>query len=116
MARPLLRQKEKQRRTAAPIGDERAHPLQPLCGEGTSSMAQTERNDPETQYSDAPGTRALTKGSLAIVAAFGLALVAFIAAAFGLLPALVLLVFAIPLGIWGKNKLAANDRQIRPQS
>jgi hypothetical protein len=79
-------------------------------------MAETETNDPETQYSDAPGTRALTKGSVAIGAAFIVGLVALVLAAFGLLPALVLLAVAIPLGVWGKNKLAANQRQIRPQS
>ena len=78
--------------------------------------ARIESNDPETQYSDAPGTRALEKGSIAILVAVLLALVAFILAAFGLLPALALLIIALPLGVWGKNKLAANQRQIRPQS
>jgi hypothetical protein len=79
-------------------------------------MAGIESNDPETQYSDAPGTRALEKGSVAILVASLLALLAFVLAAFGLLPALGLLVFALPLGLWGKNKLAVNERQIRPQS
>jgi hypothetical protein len=79
-------------------------------------MARIESNDPETQYSDAPGTRALEKGFVAIVVAALLGLLAFVLAAFGLLPALALLAIAIPLGIWGKNKLAANQRQIRPQS
>jgi hypothetical protein len=83
---------------------------------GQTGMARTETNDPETQYSDAPGTRALTKGSVAIVVALITGLIAFILAAFGLLPALVLLVVAIPLGVWGKNKLAANQQQIGPQS
>ena len=79
-------------------------------------MPGTESNDPETQYSDSPGTRALTKGSLAIVCAIAVAVVAFVLAAFGILPALVLLVIAVPLGVWGKNELAANQRQIGPQS
>jgi hypothetical protein len=79
-------------------------------------MARTETNDSENQYSDAPGTRALAKGSVAIAIAVGLAVVAFVLAAFGLLPALVLLAVAIPLGVWGKNKISANERQIGPQS
>ena len=82
----------------------------------TADMDQTETNDSETQYSDAPGTRALTKGTIAIATAFIVGLVALVLAAFGLLPALALLAIAIPLGVWGKSKLAANQQQIRPQS
>jgi hypothetical protein len=78
-------------------------------------MDLTERNDPETQYSDAPGTRALTKGSLAVISAIVLGVLSFGLAAFGLLPALVLLVVAIPLGRWGSRKLRANEHQIPPQ-
>jgi hypothetical protein len=79
-------------------------------------MARAESNDPETQYSDAPGTRALAKGSIAMVVAGGMALLALVLAAFGPVPALALLAIAIPLGVWGKNKLSANQRRIRPQS
>lgn len=79
-------------------------------------MAERETNDEETQYSDAPGTRALTKGSIAILSAFLVGLVALVLAALGLLLALVLLGVAIPLGVWGKNGLSVNQGQIRPES
>jgi hypothetical protein len=77
-------------------------------------MAQFESNDPDTGYSDAPGTRALVKGWAALTSAVLLTLVALIAAALSVLPALALLLVAIPLGVWGSHELKANEPQIRP--
>lgn len=76
-------------------------------------MARIESNDPDTGYSDPPGTRALVKGWLALVVAFSLGLVSLVAASFGILPALVLLFAAVPLGVWGSGKLKKNQPQIR---
>jgi Flp pilus assembly protein TadB len=80
----------------------------------TTEMAHTESNDPDTGYSDAPGTRALVKGWAAFTLAVLLCLISLIAASLGVLPALVLLVAAVPLGIWGSHELKQNARQIRP--
>jgi hypothetical protein len=77
-------------------------------------MARIESNDPDTGYSDAPGTRALVKGWAALTSSVLLTLVALTAAALSVLPALVLLLIAIPLGVWGSHKLKANEPQIRP--
>lgn len=77
-------------------------------------MARTETNDSTTGYSDAPGTRALVKGGAALVVAVLLSLVSLIAASLGVLPALVLLLVAVPLGVWGSHKLKKNEPQIRP--
>jgi Flp pilus assembly protein TadB len=77
-------------------------------------MARFETNDSDTGYSDAPGTRALVKGSAALGVAVMLGLVSLIAASLGVLPALVLLLLAVPLGVWGSHKLKRNERQIRP--
>jgi hypothetical protein len=76
-------------------------------------MAQLETNDPETGYSDAPGTRAAIKGWGAIATGSLLGLLALVAAAFGILPALILLLLAVPLALWGSNKLKRNAPQIR---
>ena len=78
-------------------------------------MDLRERNDTETQYSDPPGIRALVKGSVATAAGILLTLLAVIAASFGVLPALVLLIGTIPLSIWGVRKMRRNDRQITEQ-
>jgi hypothetical protein len=77
-------------------------------------MASTETNDSDTGYSDAPGTRALVKGGAALAVSILLSLVSLIAASLGVLPALVLLFGAVPLGVWGSHKLKKNEPQIRP--
>jgi Flp pilus assembly protein TadB len=77
-------------------------------------MARFETNDSDTGYSDAPGTRALVKGSAALGVAVLLSLVSLVAASLGVLPALVLLLVSIPLGVWGSHKLKRNEPQIRP--
>lgn len=79
-------------------------------------MVSAEHNDPDTGYSDPPGTRALLKGSAALVVAVLVGLGAFVLAAFGIVPALVLLFAAVPLGVWGVKKLRRNERQIRPEA
>lgn len=79
-------------------------------------MASYESNDPDTGYSDTPGTRALVKGWAAIVVGTLIGGLSLIAASFGVLPALVLLLLvALPLGIWGSSKLKKNEPQIRPE-
>jgi hypothetical protein len=77
-------------------------------------MARTESNDPDTGYSDTPGTRALVKGGAALIVSVVLSLISLIAASLGVLPALVLLLAAVPLGVWGSHKLKKNEPQIRP--
>lgn len=79
-------------------------------------MTLSERNDPETAYSDPPGKRALAKGSIAYAVGILIGVLALFLASLSLLPALGLLIIAIPLGIWGKKKLQHNERQIRTQS
>jgi hypothetical protein len=79
-------------------------------------MDLSERNDSETEYNDAPGTRAMAKGSLALMAGMTLGLIAFVLAAFGLLPALLLLLVAVPLGRWGSKKLKANESRLPPSA
>jgi hypothetical protein len=76
-------------------------------------MARYESNDPDTGYSDAPGTRALVKGWTALIIGVVLGTLSLTAASFGILPALVLLFVAVPLGMWGSGKLKSNERQIR---
>lgn len=76
---------------------------------------QVETNDPETQYSDQPGKRALVKGVAALAVAIAVTLVACVLASFGALPALLLLALSIPLGIWGTHKVSRNEPQIRQQ-
>ncbi|HWO13604.1 MAG TPA: hypothetical protein VNN80_29080 [Polyangiaceae bacterium] len=78
-------------------------------------MDQVERNDPETQYSDQPGKRALIKGFAALAVAIAVTLVACVLASFGVLPALLLLALSIPLGLWGTHKVARNETQVRQQ-
>lgn len=77
-------------------------------------MARFDSNDSDTGYSDAPGTRALVKGSVALGVAILLSVVALVAASLAILPALVLLFLTVPLGVWGWHKLKRNEPQIRP--
>jgi hypothetical protein len=77
-------------------------------------MDSFESNDPDTGYSDAPGTRALVKGSAALAIGILVSVLSLIAASLSVLPALVLLFFAVPLGVWGWRKLKRNEPQIRP--
>jgi len=79
-------------------------------------MDLRERNDPETRYSDPPGIRALVKGILATAPGVLLTILAVIAASFGVLPALVILIGTIPLSIWGVRKLRRNEGQITQQT
>jgi hypothetical protein len=76
-------------------------------------MARFESNDPDTGYSDAPGTRALVKGSAALGVAILLSVISLVAASAGVLPALALLLLTVPLGVWGSRKLKRNEPQIR---
>jgi hypothetical protein len=77
-------------------------------------MASFDSNDSDTGYSDAPGTRALVKGSAALGVGILLGVVSLVAASMSVLPALALLLFAVPLGVWGSRKLKRNEPQIRP--
>jgi hypothetical protein len=76
-------------------------------------MPQFDSNDSDTGYSDAPGTRALVKGWAALGVAISVSLLSLVAASFGILPALVVLLFSVPLGVWGSHKLKKNEPQIR---
>lgn len=68
---------------------------------------------PGQEPADPPGTSALSASSAALVGAIVLAVVAFALASIGLLPALGLLLIAIPLGIYGRGKAQRRAPQIR---